>query len=622
MATRKKPPVDNERQSSSRKSVRTFTDWTYSRLKMAERSADSGNLYEASTVCEWLLGDTAVFGALEIRRDALLGLVPTFEASGDKRRSNKAVKALEAGDDFWRSYPETELGQLLMWRWLLGVAPARHKWSEPLDDHGKRILPVTEFWHPQGLRYDFNRAGWFGKDTGGVEFPIVPGDGTWILHALALNRPWALGGWRRLGKWVLLKHLAAQDWSRHSEKAAMLVATSDATSTKKQRDEMAADLAAAGGDAIAVLAAGFDLKLVELVANTKQIYEAQILLADTMIAQSIRGGNLSTNVQGGSHAALDGQVAASETPKIKADGEALSTTIHDQSLTWWAEFNFGDPGLAPWPVYPTDPPEDNKVEAETAKIASEAVAGFDKLGFDFDIEELKQKFGLTWLGERTKPKPVPVVAPLAAPPTKPGKPPADPVPTDARMFAMAADDAAEFRDLTEDQFLAVLKMFPRVAITGGPRMGKSTLTKLVTDRPVIHSVVEGEQVDAAPGSILVVGGYESDTPAKLIAAVEGLPSFVVEGVQVSRALRGPEDQDGNRLPGMVVDAVVYMQRPKVPIEDLKVGQVRQAKNTRSIFDEWHAKNEHVPVLFEGSPNFELWLQTQAAVTDQDTAPIS
>src|SRR5690606_1253376 len=138
----------------------------------------------------------------------------------------------EAGEDFWRSYAETELGQLVVWRLLLGVAPGRQKWSEPLKDHGGRILPVTEFWHPQGLRYDFQRVGWFGKDSQSAEFQIVPGDGTWILHSLAQNRPWSLGLWRRLGKWVLLKTLAAQDWSRHSEKAAMLVATSKDQSTE------------------------------------------------------------------------------------------------------------------------------------------------------------------------------------------------------------------------------------------------------------------------------------------------------------------------------------------------------------------------------------------------------
>jgi len=432
MATRK-PPADDERKSASRKSVRTITEWTFARLRMAERSADSGNLTEAVGVCEWLLGDPAVFGGLEIRRDALLGLVPTFEPSGDKRRSNKAVKALEAGEDFWRSYPETELGQLVMWRLLLGLAPGRQKWSDPLEDHGGRILPVTEFWHPQGLRYDFQRAGWFSRDVNGSEFQLVPGDGTWLLHSIAQNRPWSLGLWRRLGKWVLLKYLAAQDWSRHSGKAAMLVATSKEVSTDKQRKELAADLLASGDDAIAVLQAGFDLKLVELVANTKQIYEAQILLADTMIAQAIRGGNLSTNVDGqGSRAAAETQVSAGEVPKLRADGEALATTLHDQSLVWWAEFNFGDAGLAPWPVYPTEPPADTKVAAETANTAADAAGKFDKLGFEIDTDEFTQEFGITWIKGRKEPPAPP--APNVLPPAPPGNEP----PTGRLMARLAS----------------------------------------------------------------------------------------------------------------------------------------------------------------------------------------
>jgi hypothetical protein len=595
----KKPPADNERQASSRKSVRTFTDWTYSRLKMAEKTADSGNLYEAATVCEWLLGDPAVFGGLEVRRDALLGLTPTFEPSGDKRRSNKAVKALEAGEDFWASYPESELGQLLMWRLLLGVAPGRTKWSDPLPDHGGRIMPVTEFWHPQGLRYDFQRAGWFGKDAGSSEFPIVPGDGTWLLHALAENRPWALGLWRRLSRPVLLKYLAFQDWSRHSEKAAMLVATSKSDSTKKQRDEMVADLAAAGGDAITALAAGWDLKLVELVANTKQIYEAQILLADSIIAQAIRGGNLSTNVDGqGSRAAAEVQVSAGEVPKIRADGEALATTLHDQSLVWWAEFNFGDPALAPWPVYPTDPPEDNKLEAETAKAASEAVEKFDKLGFDIDVEELKQKFGLTWLGARKAPPVVVQPKPIAP---APGTKPTDPALT-ARILAMAEETGdSDYRDITEDEFRAILKMFPRVAIAGGGRVGKSTMAALATDRPVLY---------AKPFEDMEPEVGWSGVSERMVEATKDLESFVIEGVRVAHALRK----------GMQVDAVVYLRRPKVAASELKPGHTTQAKGVQTVFDEWHPENDHVPVFDESSPHLKLRLQPLLRATEEPLAP--
>lgn len=136
-----------------------------------------------------------------------------------------------------------------------------------------------------------------------------------------------------------------------------------------------------------------------------------------------------------------------------------------------------------------------------------------------------------------------------------------------------------------------------MALVGGPKMGKTTLSRLSDGRPVIHSVHEDEEIDAASGSILVVGGYEPETPMRLMAAAHALPSFIVEGVQVARALRGPK-VDGIRYPGLAVDYVVYLERPKVP--EMLSGQIAQTVGTRTIFNGWREANPHIPVFFESS----------------------
>lgn len=108
-------------------------------------------------------------------------------------------------------------------------------------------------------------------------------------------------------------------------------------------------------------------------------------------------------------------------------------------------------------------------------------------------------------------------------------------------------------------------------------MGKSTLAQLATDRPVIGT----DDYRSLPWE---------EVPHAMIRDVSGLQSFVIEGVQVPRALRK----------GLEVDAVIYMTRPKV--KHRKPGQVAMAKGVRTVFDEWHTTNQHVPVFIEGARN--------------------
>lgn len=442
---RKKTVVDA--QAITAPSARVFTEWTPSRLRAAERQAEHGDLGMAVGVCEFLLADDRVSGLLETRCDALMGLAPTFEV-GLGRRAKQAVKALEAGEDWWDSYPESELKQILAWGILLGVAPARHQWIER-EDHGGRVLPMPVFWHPQYLRFDWARREWKVRDSVGVDHVVVPGDGEWILHTpYGANRPWSSGLWRSLGRWVLLKYLAIGDWARHSEKAALMVATSPQGSTKEQRRELANDLQSVGSDAAIALAAGFDLKIVEVTANTKAIYEAQIELANTAIAVRLRGGNLTTQVDSGSRAAAEVQAKTGDTVKLRADAQGLSTTLNAQSLPWWAEFNFGDRKVAPWPVWPVEPEEDKNQRAGMVKTLGEGLTVWDKLGFDVDPKAVQEEFGLTFLSGRSReraPDPVPGALP------EPSDDKAKPKKSSARAALMSGATRAEASGFVDGQ---------------------------------------------------------------------------------------------------------------------------------------------------------------------------
>lgn len=394
-------------------------------------SADAGNLTQAAKVCAWLLTDDRIRGCLSARIQGLLGLVPSFEKSGDARRSGRAIKALEAGDDFWVSYPESELWLMLAWGLLLGIAPMRHK-PQYIDGHDGRLLPCPEFWHPAaGLRQDPLTREWKirvatnGSDFG-EEQTIEAGDGTWILHMpFGKHRPWELGLWKCLAWWKLLKDYGRGDWARHMEKGSLLVLTqaapvlgvpTGAPDSKAVRDDSAMALYQRGKDAVAVLPVGKDLKLVEAKGQAHQLYESAKNSANDAFAVCIRGGNLTTSVgDGGSKAAAEVQERTGDFVNLRFDSETTSNTLHGQSLPWWAQWNFGDKSLAPWPNYPVAPQRNLKNFAETITAFTVSIDGLELLGFEVDRQSAIDEFELTEFVKPGKRPPPPTVVTTGAP---------------------------------------------------------------------------------------------------------------------------------------------------------------------------------------------------------------
>lgn len=419
--------------------VRTFTTWTPTLLRAAERNADAGSLRLAASLVDWLLADDRVQGTLQGRIQALLGLEPSFESAGDKRRSKSVVNALDAKEDWWASYPESDLALMMSWGIMLGIAPMRHRWGTA-PGHGDRVLPMPEFWHPQHLRQDqFTREWkiWVQATVGTagvVEQTLTPGDGEWILHTpYGTHRPQMLGLWRGLSRWVLLKHLALGDLANASAKGSTLAATNEKQAAQKdelgrsaeaQRLKLATDIQTRGRDGVIVLPPGYDLKLIQTAANTESIYKAQVELANEAIAIAVRGGNLTTQVKGGSLAATESQERLGDGVRLEFDGMSVTTTLHDQSLVPWAEFNFGDGSLAPWPCYPTKPKGNTEAKAAAIAKATDAAEGLMSLGLKIEQQAFIDEWGLSsWVKPNGELLAVPPPNPLGPPPG-PTPPPA------------------------------------------------------------------------------------------------------------------------------------------------------------------------------------------------------
>lgn len=439
MARRKKlgDVEDDKSAAASAPSARVYNDWTPKKITAAQRQAENGDLTLAVMVCDWLFTDDRIADGLDKRCERLFGLPVTFEPSGDKRRSNRAVKALEAGEDWWKAYPEAQLALIHKWALLLGVSPARHKWTK-FESNGGRLLPMPRHWHPLTLKRRHELATWTIRDRGGIEHTVTPGDGEWILHQpYGDERPWAYGLWNSLALWTLLKFWARGDSGAAGEKGSTVVVTSPEGSTKEQRQELAEALLSSGSDRLAVLAAGYDMKLLEMTAATGQFFKGQIEMANAAITIRISGGNITTEVKDtGSRALGEVHERVNEGSKLRFDAETNATTYGEQSLPWWAQYNFGDENLAPWPTWPVEPKEDQEKRANTLNVAADAIKKYEDLGFELDDDKTIEELGLTFVTGRKSPEerkkeaeekaallaPVPAVPKPGAP--VPGKAPA------------------------------------------------------------------------------------------------------------------------------------------------------------------------------------------------------
>jgi hypothetical protein len=143
-------------------------------------------------------------------------------------------------------------------------------------------------------------------------------------------------------------------------------------------------------------------------------------------------------------------------------------------------------------------------------------------------------------------------------------------------------------------FKEQLAKYDRIAVTGCPRSGKSTLCKLAEQYPkrtVIHTD-SYKGLDWSEASAMVAK-IVNETPGKV----------VIEGVAVPRALRK----------GMDVDAVISLSRMDKgsvvgALEPLSSGRLSMGKSVHTVLDEWKQSNPDVPVLY-APPAAPNWSET-------------
>lgn len=127
----------------------------------------------------------------------------------------------------------------------------------------------------------------------------------------------------------------------------------------------------------------------------------------------------------------------------------------------------------------------------------------------------------------------------------------------------------------------------RIAITGGPRTGKTTLADQMWNGVCVEAGIadprkRGLGIEIVRHTDDLIVDYDwSEASLEASKWMDEPGPWIIEGVTVSRALRKWRDNHPDQPPP--VDRVIYLVGPKVPLET--PGQERMTKGVRKVHDE-------------------------------------
>ena len=362
--------------------ARSYVEWDVQRARAAVVLADSGILHQAALLAETMRADDRVGASLTTRVAGLLGLPLAFSPVDDSPR------AAEVADALAEDWPLIAQGltEVAIWGVWFGVALVRLDWRQK-----DRMVPVLDPWSPGWLVLRDGR--WI------IRLPdreLEPQPGLWWVWAQGGAKwPWRGGAWRRcLVPW-LAKTYAVQDWARYNEVhgSPVRVGTAPQGSSAEERERFARDLQELGAVTSLVLPEGWEMSLLQADASGWETFQAQVEWADRAIAVAILGQHLTTEVKGASLAAarVHDLVRAD---LIQADAEALSSGLRDGVLRWWAEVNFGDASLAPYPIWDTTHPDEGRARAQRLAELGRAVLMWAQAGVPLDVAAIAEAEGV------------------------------------------------------------------------------------------------------------------------------------------------------------------------------------------------------------------------------------